>query len=75
MLNWETLLTDATDVLEALGLPYRVKLLAAGDISFAASQCYDVEIYAPGAEMWLEVSSCSNCEDFQSRRGQHSFSA
>ena len=69
----ETLLTDATDVLEALGLPYRVKLLAAGDISFAAAQCYDVEIYAPGADMWLEVSSCSNCEDFQSRRGNIRF--
>ena len=69
----ETLLTDATDVLEALGLPYRVKLLAAGDISFAASKCYDVEIHAPGADMWLEVSSCSNCEDFQSRRGNIRF--
>ena len=69
----ETLLTDATDVLEALGLAYRVKLLAAGDISFAASQCYDVEIHAPGADMWLEVSSCSNCEDFQARRGNIRF--
>jgi len=69
----ETLLTNATDVLEALGLPYRVKLLAAGDISFAAAKCYDVEIYAPGADLWLEVSSCSNCEDFQSRRGNIRF--
>ncbi len=69
----ETLLTDATDVLEALGLPYRVKLLAAGDISFAAQKCYDVEIYAPGADLWLEVSSCSNCGDFQSRRGNIRF--
>jgi len=69
----ELLLNEATDVLEVLGLPYRVKLLAAGDISFAASKCYDIEIYAPGAEMWLEVSSCSNCEDFQSRRGNIRF--
>ncbi len=69
----ETLLTDATDVLEALGLPYRVKLLAAGDISFAASKCYDIEIYAPGVQSWLEVSSCSNCEDFQARRGNIRF--
>ena len=69
----ETLLTDATDILEALGLPYRVKLLAAGDISFAASKCYDIEIHAPGADLWLEVSSCSNCEDFQSRRGNIRF--
>lgn len=65
----EVLVTNATDVLEALGLCYRVKLLAAGDISFAAAKCYDIEIYAPGADTWLEVSSCSNCEDFQSRRG------
>ncbi len=69
----EKLLTDATDVLEALGLPYRVKLLAAGDISFAAAKCYDVEIYAPGADLWLEVSSCSDCGDFQSRRGNIRF--
>lgn len=69
----ELMLTDATDVLEALGLPYRVKLLAAGDISFAAAKCYDLEIYAPGADLWLEVSSCSNCEDFQSRRGNIRF--
>jgi seryl-tRNA synthetase len=69
----EILVTNATDVLEALGLCYRIKLLAAGDISFAAAKCYDIEIYAPGADMWLEVSSCSNCEDFQSRRGNIRF--
>ena len=69
----ETLVTNATDVLEALGLCYRIKLLAAGDISFAAAKCYDIEIYAPGADAWLEVSSCSNCEDFQSRRGSIRF--
>ena len=71
--NLEELLTDATDVLDALGLPYRIKLLAAGDISFAASKCYDVEIYAPGVDSWLEVSSCSNCEDFQSRQANIRF--
>jgi seryl-tRNA synthetase len=64
----EKLLGDATDVLDALGLPYRIKLLPGGDISFAAAKCYDVEIFAPGANMWLEVSSCSNCEDFQARQ-------
>jgi len=69
----EILLTDATDVLDALGLPYRIKLLASGDISFSASKCYDVEIYAPGADMWLEVSSCSNCEDFQARQSDIRF--
>ncbi len=69
----ETLLTDATDVLEALELPYRIKLLAGGDLSFAASKCYDVEIYAPGVDAWLEISSCSNCEDFQSRQANIRF--
>jgi seryl-tRNA synthetase len=71
--NLEELLTDATDILDALGMPYRIKLLAAGDISFAAAKCYDVEIYAPGVDSWLEVSSCSNCEDFQSRQGSIRF--
>lgn len=65
----ELMLTDATDILEALELPYRVKLLAAGDLGFAAAKCYDVETYAPGVGAWLEVSSCSNCEEFQSRQG------
>ena len=69
----ELLTTNATDVLEALGLCYRIKLLAAGDISFAAAKCYDIEIHAPGADAWLEVSSCSNCEDFQSRRANIRF--
>lgn len=64
----EKMLSDATSVLDELGLPYRVVLLAAGDISFAAAKCYDVETWAPGAKAWLEVSSVSNCEDFQSRR-------
>ncbi len=65
----DAMLADATDVLDALGLPYRIKLLAGGDLSFAAAKCYDIETYAPGADAWLEVSSCSNCEDFQSRQG------
>ncbi|MGO8670055.1 MAG: serine--tRNA ligase [Capsulimonadaceae bacterium] len=64
----ESLLTDATDVLDALGLPYRIKLLAGGDISFSSAKCYDIEAYAPGVDAWLEVSSCSNCTDFQSRQ-------
>ncbi len=67
------MLADATDVLDALGLPYRVKLLAAGDLSFAAAKCYDIETYAPGVEAWLEVSSCSNCGEFQSRQGDIRF--
>lgn len=64
----ETLVTDATAVLDALELPYRVVELAAGDLSFAAAKCYDLEVFAPGVDKWLEVSSCSNFEDFQARR-------
>jgi seryl-tRNA synthetase len=45
-----------------------VVLLASGDLSFAAAKCYDLEVWAPGAERWLEVSSCSNFRDFQARR-------
>ncbi len=64
----EKLLRDAEDILAALELPYRVVLLAAGDLSFAAAKCYDLETWAPGENRWLEVSSCSNFEDFQARR-------
>ena len=66
----ETLVTDATAVLEALELPYRVVKLCAGDLGFAAAKCYDLETFAPGVDKWLEVSSCSNFEDFQARRAQ-----
>ncbi len=55
-------------MLRALGFAYRVVLLAAGDMSFAAAKCYDLETWAPGEGRWLEVSSCSNFEDFQARR-------
>ncbi len=65
----ETLLSNAEDVLKRLGLHYRVLELCTGDISFAATKCYDIELWAPGQNNWLEVSSCSNCEDFQARRG------
>jgi len=64
----ESLRADAEAVLRALELPYRVLLLAAGDLSFAAAKCYDLEAWAPGEKKWLEVSSCSNFEDFQARR-------
>jgi len=66
----ETLVTDATAVLDALELPYRVLLLCAGDMSFSAAKCYDLETFAPGVDKWLEVSSCSNFEDFQARRAE-----
>jgi seryl-tRNA synthetase len=66
----ETLVTDATAVLDALELPYRVLSLCSGDLSFAAAKCYDLETYSPGVDKWLEVSSCSNFEDFQARRAE-----
>jgi seryl-tRNA synthetase len=64
----ESLTADAEALLQALELPYRVVLLAAGDLSFAAAKCYDLEVWSPGVEQWLEVSSCSNFLDFQARR-------
>lgn len=64
----EKLLNNAEKVLQLLNLPYRIVLLSTQGISFAASKCYDIELWAPGSEMNLEVSSCSNFEDFQARR-------
>jgi seryl-tRNA synthetase len=64
----EKLLSNAEDVLQRLGLHYRVLQLCTGDLSFAAAKCYDLELWAPGHNGWLEVSSCSNFEDFQARR-------
>ncbi len=64
----ESLLVNAEDVLQRLGLCYRILSLCSGDISFAASKCYDLELWAPGQNAWLEVSSCSNFRDFQARR-------
>jgi len=64
----ETLVAEAEKILQALYLPYRVVMLCTGDLSFAASKCYDIELWAPGIKKWLEVSSCSNFEAFQARR-------
>ncbi len=64
----EALVANAEDVLQRLQLPYRVIELCTGDLSFAAAKCYDIELWAPGQNGWLEVSSCSNFEDFQARR-------
>lgn len=69
----ETLLANAEEVLQLLELPYRVLTLATGDLSFAAAKCYDIEVYAKGLDKWLEVSSCSNFEDFQARRANIRF--
>jgi seryl-tRNA synthetase len=59
---------DAEEVCQKLGLPYRVLQLCTADLGFASTKSYDIEIWAPGCEEWLEVSSCSNCGDFQARR-------
>jgi len=64
----EALLCNAEKVLQLLGLEYRVVKLCTGDMSFAAAKCYDIEVWSPGLEKFLEVSSCSNFEDFQARR-------
>lgn len=64
----ETLLAQAEKVLRGLKLPYRVCELATGDLSFAAAKCYDLELWAPGVEKYLEISSVSNFESFQARR-------
>jgi len=64
----ESLLGNAERILQLLGLEYRVAKLSTGDMSFAAAKCYDIEVWAPGLNKFLEVSSCSNFEDFQARR-------
>jgi len=64
----EELLEDAERLLRALGLRYRVLLMCAGDMGFTQAKKYDLEVWAPGQEKWLEVSSCSNFRDFQARR-------
>lgn len=64
----EKLLNQAEKILQKLKIPYRVRILATGDLSFAAAKCYDIEIWSGGIEQFLEVSSISNFEDFQARR-------
>lgn len=64
----ETLTTNAEKVLQILGLHYRVLELCTGDIGFSMAKTYDLEVWAPGQEKYLEVSSCSNAEDYQARR-------
>jgi len=75
MQELEKLLLDAEDILKRLGLPYRVLELCTADISFAAQKCYDIELWAPGSDRWLEVSSCSGFGDFQARRANIKYQA
>ena len=69
----ESLVSQAAEICKLLELDYRVIELCTGDLSFSAAKCYDIEVWAPGESKWLEVSSCSNFEDFQSRRGNIRF--
>lgn len=65
----ETLLADAEEVLQLLGLPYRVVLLCSGDLGFSAHKTYDIEVWMPAQKKYREISSCSNFGEFQARRG------
>lgn len=69
----ESLTNDAEDVLQALGLPYRVITLAAGDIGFSSAKTYDIEVWLPSYGKYREISSCSNFVDFQARRANIRF--
>ncbi len=69
----ESLVADAESILMALNLPYRVLLLCSGDIGANAAKCYDLEVWSPAEERFLEASSCSNFEDFQARRANIRF--
>lgn len=69
----EKLLSNAEEVLRQLGLAYRVVELCTGDMGFSAAKTYDIEVWLPGQETYREISSCSNFEDFQSRRASIRF--
>ncbi|MGD0231182.1 MAG: serine--tRNA ligase [Syntrophorhabdales bacterium] len=66
----EGLLLDAEDVLKRLGIHYRVSLLSTGDLGFSSAKTYDIEVWLPGQDIYREISSCSNFEDFQARRAR-----
>ena len=69
----EKLTANAEAVLQRLAVPYRVVLLCTADLGFSSAKTYDLEAYSPGVGQWLELSSCSNCEDFQARRANIRF--
>ena len=69
----EKLTADAEDVLQRLGLPYRVVLLSTGDMGFSSAKTYDLEVWMPSYNDYKEISSCSNCLDFQARRANIRF--
>lgn len=69
----ETLTADAERILQILGLPYRVVCLCAGDLGFSSAKTYDIEVWMPSYNRYVEISSCSNFEDFQARRADIKF--
>ena len=69
----EQIVEHASDVARGLGLPFRILELCSGDVGFQSAKTYDVEVWSPASEEWLEVSSCSNCTDFQARRANIRF--
>ena len=71
----QKMLKDAEETCAQLGIPYRVKQLCTGDIGFGATNTYDLELWAPGCDEWLEVSSVSNVTDFQARRANIKYRA
>jgi len=66
----EAMRADAERILQGLGLHYRVVTLCTGDMGFSAAKTYDLEVWLPGQNAYREISSCSNCEDFQARRAK-----
>lgn len=69
----EALVADAEDILQKLKLPYRVLALCTGDLGFASCKTYDLEVWMPSSDSYREISSCSNCLDFQARRANIRF--
>ena len=70
MEDLESMVSDAEEVLKRLELPYQVVLLSSGDMGFGSAKTYDIEVWLPGQNAYREISSCSNCKDFQARRAQ-----
>ncbi|MBE9166395.1 serine--tRNA ligase [Pleurocapsales cyanobacterium LEGE 06147] len=69
----QSLVQNAEEILQALKLPYRIIELCTGDLGFGAAKCYDIEVWLPSSETYREISSCSNCKDFQARRADIRF--
>ncbi len=68
MMSWRRFSVDAEEVLKRLAIPYRVVNLCTADLGFSAAKTYDIEVWLPGQNLFREISSCSNFEDFQARR-------